>query len=1179
MLRGLKHFSLPGIEKQVLERWRAGHAFDRSLTKNRGKRRFVFYEGPPTANGRPGIHHVLARAFKDIIPRYKTMQGFHVSRKGGWDTHGLPVELEVEKELGLASKAAIERYGIAAFNKRCRTSVWKYQDEWERLTERIGFWLDLKDPYITYSNAYIETLWWILKRVWQKRLLYRGHKVVPWCTRCGTALSSHEMALGYKEITDQSVYVKFRLKLTGKVRDGYVIKGSAAQSHTGALFSLPTYLVSWTTTPWTLPGNVALAVGKHIDYVFVRREHEQFIVAKDLLEKVFGGGVEIVATLKGKELLGLKYEPPFKVKKLEHKNAYTVYGAGFVTTTDGTGVVHTAVMYGEDDYSLGKEVDLPQHHTVDERGRFTRDVPGFAGMSVKDPKVEDRIIRHLETNGHLLKIEPYTHEYPFCWRCSTPLLYYARDSWFIAMRKLRPRLLRANRGIRWVPDHLRNGRFGGWLREVKDWAISRERYWGTPLPIWSCQGCGAVEMFGSFAELADRAGSSTNRYILVRHGQAESNLRRVASGWPEQTKHHLTLFGRVEVERLARRLAKERVDVIYASDLTRTKETEQVLADAFRGERVFFDARLREINTGDFNGCHDTSYHAYYSSDLEKFTKRPPKGESLTDLRTRVYAFLGDLERKHRGKTIVVVSHEYPIWMMEAMMRGWGNEEAVREKRLHGKDFIRTAEGRVVPMRHVPRDETGLMDVHRPYIDEVVFPCAGCNGRMQRVPEVVDVWFDSGAMPFAQAHWPFEKVNGKQLLDFPADYIAEAVDQTRGWFYTLLAVAVLLGKGKPYRNVISLGHMLDRSGQKMSKSKGNVVDPWALIERYGADTIRWYCYTVNQPGEPKRFDEGDLAKVLRQFILLIYHSFVFYDTYTRGAGLTPELPRLPRHALDRWVLARLRETVAVVTERLDQFDVGEAARTIEAFAGDLSRWYIRRSRRRFQQPTSVADHRAAQATLGHVLSVLARLMAPFTPFLAEALYRSVAPGRDASVHLEDWPKARRGALDQKLFTEMDEVRRVVSLALAERASAGIRVRQPLRELRLKSSNALRKNRALLEILKDEVNVKTVVFPKGLRKEVELDTTLTHELREEGLLREFLRIVQDLRQDAGLRPRDRIELMVVGVDELRHVLVANEPLLKREVGASAVAYQRSDKVTVELQTKLEGQLLWVGIRKR
>ena len=1038
-----------------------------------------------------------------------------------------------------------------------------------------------------------------MKRVWNKKLLYKGHKVVPWCPRCGTSLSSHELAQGYKEVEENSVYVKFRLKPSQKI-------GKFTTDN-------QTFIVAWTTTPWTLPGNVALAVGDNISYVIEEysvkkpdpegriKNNDKLIWANGANVGIFENanfpneGIEARASfVKARDLIGLEYEPLFNIPALKDKKAYKVYSADFVTTEDGTGVVHTAVMYGVDDYNLGKKIGLPEHHLVDERGLKKSEVPGgLGGLYVKDKATEEKTIKYLRSKNLLLKTELYKHDYPFCWRCDTPLLYYARDSWFVAMSKLKKKLLTNNSKINWVPANVKNGRFGEWLRDVNDWNFSRERYWGTPLPIWACDKCGVRRAIGGVQDLEKAAEKSRNHYILVRHGQAESNIREIDSSYPEPFPNHLTFAGKVEAEKLAKKLAGKRVGFIYASDITRTKETAEAIKAKIPGAKLFFDERLREINVGELNGRPMSEYDKFYPSYWEAFMKRPAGGENLTDLKRRVYEFLETMEKKHDGKTIVVVSHEYPIWMMATVMNGWSDGEAISEKEKRGDDFVETGGSEAVVFRSLPRDENGSMDLHRPYIDGFVFDCDKCGGEMQRVKEVVDVWFDSGAMPFAQVHYPFD---GKSKLEFPANYISEAVDQTRGWFYTLLAVATLLGKGAPYENVICLGHILDKNGQKMSKSKGNVVDPWVMINKYGADAVRWYFYTVNPPGEPKRFNEADLGKASSQFIALLYNSFVFWKTYAdKSSKLKLPNPK-SMNVLDKWILARLNEIILSVTKKLDKYEANVAAREIEEFVGDLSRWYIRRSRRRFQparaggKPESQRDYAVASAVLGYVLLETSKLIAPFTPFFAEALYKSFHTDNKLSVHLENWSKgnskfsakggfASGGKIqNSKLLADMAEVRKIATAALAKRAEAGIKVRQPLSEIKIKG-NVLKGSGDLLEVLKEEINVKRVLHEPKLKEEVWLNTEITHELREEGWLRDLVRIIQQMRQDGKFEPKDKLILIFESpAKELVYLMEKNETLIKKEVGAKAVEYRKSPKFHIELETKLDNWPLWLGLRK-
>ncbi len=915
-------------EEEILAFWEEQRIFQQTLDKTSPKGNFIFYEGPPTANGLPGIHHILARSFKDLIPRFRTMQGYHVERRAGWDTHGLPVELQVQKELGLKGKPDIEKFGIAEFNKRCRESVWQHRQEWEQLTRRMGFWLDMDKPYVTYENSYIESVWWILRQIWDQGLIYQGHKVVPHCPSCGTTLSTHEVAQGYQTVTENSVYIKCSVSADSKVAK----KGD--------------YILTWTTTPWTLPGNVALAVGDDISYVVANvdvnihnastkefnksvikkntsAKFERWILAKNLIDQVLKDYTfEIIQEFKGSDLKGTKYKPlwPEVIKGTEH--SWEVLPANFVTTTDGTGIVHTAVMYGVDDYDLGLEFKLPQEHTVDLSGHFRSDISGLGGLWVKDEKTEKLILNYLEKKGNLLRLEPYEHEYPFCWRCSTPLLYYAKTSWFIAMSKLQARLLKNAEDISWYPEHIKRGRFGEWLQGIKDWAISRERYWGTPLPIWQCVDCQKQKCLGSMAELPQ------------------------------------------------------------------------------------------------------------------------------------------------------------PI-----------------------------------------------EDLHRPYIDEVALSC-DCGGVMHRVPEVLDVWFDSGAMPFAQEHYPFDN---EELIDghghYPADFICEAIDQTRGWFYTLLAISTLLNKGTSYKNVICLGHINDAKGQKMSKSKGNIVDPWKIMNTYGVDPLRYHFYTMSQPGESKNFDENNVLEVNKKVLFILYNMVSFYKMFVADDLVVSDQPDMT-DVMDRWVVAYMQQTIERATVDLDNYRITEAARTLGACVNEISTWYIRRSRDRFKD---AERKEAALKTLAYVLHTLAELLAPFMPMAAEVVWQDMGLKNFKSVHLSDWPQVVPERQDSALLQQMDVLRNVVEAAHAVRAQAKMKVRQPLAHAAVISNFS----QELLSLLADEINVVDVVVEKVLPQGgswipaenglVALDVALTEELRQEGLVRELVRQTNSLRKQARLTPKDVVRV--------------------------------------------------------
>ena len=1067
----------------------------------------------------------------------------------------------MEKELGLKSKKDIEKYGIAEFNKKCRESVWKFKDEWERLTERMGFWLDMKDPYITYEKDYMETLWWIVAQFWKKKLLYKGHKIVNWCTRCGTGLSSHEMAQGYKEVVDNSVYVKFKLKKGQKIGKDFSVNDK-------------TFILSWTTTPWTLPGNVALAVGEKIDYVFSKQENgEIFILAKQRFEALeLAGPHEKV--FKGSDLVGLSYTPLFEAEPLKSKNSYKIYRADFVTTTDGTGVVHTAVMYGEDDYKLGVKLGLPQHHTVDEIGKFTKDVKVLQGMYVKGSETEKKILDYLTKNNNLLKTESYKHEYPHCWRCSTPLLYYARSSWFVAMAKLRKELLNSNEAINWIPEHVKNGRFGEWLRDVKDWNFSRERYWGTPLPVWECKKCGHTDVVEGLEDLKSRT-FMRNEFVFVRHGEATSNVDdRCASRDTKQYTSKLTSKGEKQVQGTAKKLVKEKIDLIISSNLFRAKQT-AVILNKVLGVKSFIETDLVDINSGIFEGKKDSrEYRDYFSKNkFDRFETGAPKGENWNQVRERMMKVFEKINQKYKGKKILIVSHADPLWLLKGGLEGKSNQEILK------MDYPGLGSIYPIDYRSVPRGDDYQVDLHRPYVDEVVLKCEKCKGEMKRVKELCDVWFDSGSMPFASAQDKKLNIKNKSLgLGYPADYISEAVDQTRGWFYTLLAVATALGKGAPYKNVICLGHINDKFGQKMSKSKGNIVDPWAMAEKYGMDAVRWYMYSATPPGEPKNFDELELAKTYRRFHLILWNSLLFYKTYAdqHADGKRGSSRGKPANVLDQWILARLEETKNKATKSFDKYQVREVTQEIERLTDDLSRWYIRRSRRRLQKSENKKDYEDCSQTLRFVLAEILKMAAPFNPFFSEILWSVL--GEKDSVHLEEWPTVTK-KLDvgsKKLIQEMEAVRNLAAVGLAMRAQHGVKVRQPLLSMEIGSKLP---SKQLLEILADEVNVKKFVHTPRLKdNEVVLDISITPELKEEGLVRDLVRAVQELRQKANLSPNDAIVVMLECGEGLREIVVKNETFFKKEVGAKEILYKKSEKFDAESEVKIDEQGIWVRLRR-
>ncbi|MBI2591173.1 MAG: class I tRNA ligase family protein, partial [Candidatus Brennerbacteria bacterium] len=938
MLKNLKVFNLPEIEEKVLKFWQDNKIFEKSLIQRKGQKIFRFYEGPPYANGLPGIHHVLARIFKDAVLRYKSMRGYFVPRRAGWDTHGLPIELATEKELGIKSKNEIEKFGIGLFNQKAKASVWKYKPEWEQLTERIGYWLDLKNAYITYENNYLESLWWIFKKIYDKGLLKQSYKIVPYCPRCQTPLSSHELGQPgvYRKTKDPSVYVKFKISARG-----------------GSALSGKEFLLVWTTTPWTLPANVAVAVNPKLTYTKYKIQGEYYW-SYSVPPFKEGEKVEPIEKISGKKLIGLKYEPLYKNVKCQMSNVkcYSVLGADFVSTQEGTGLVHIAPAFGEDDFNLMKDVigigDIPV--TVDEKGKVKTGFPG-AGKFIKEADKE--IIVDLIKKNKIYDSGVIEHEYPFCWRCGAPLIYFSRLSWFIEMSRLREKLLSANKKINWIPEYLKDGRFGEWLKEVKDWAVSRERYWGTPLPIWKCDN-GHLETIGGLAELNERRWHK-NRFFMMRHGEAEHNLKNMIAAGPEREGRvsYLTEKGKEQAKKAGRQLKKAgiKIDFIISSPFLRTKETSEIVAKELGlKKKIIVEEKLSELDCGVFNWRPGKEHKKFFDSPIEEFVKKPIGGENLNDAKKRMFTVVSLLNENNNNKNILIVGHGDPLWVLEGALRHLPNEKMADS--ISYPDF---AEAREINFDNWPYADGGEVDLHRPYIDSVYLKCRECGEKMARISEVADVWFDSGAMPFASIHYPFEN---KALIDnkraFPADFISEGIDQTRGWFYTLLAVSTLLGKGVAYNNVISLGLVLDKNGQKMSKSKGNIVEPWQVIRKYGVDAIRWYFYTINPPAEPKRFDEVELVKIQRQFISLLYNSYVFYESYAKK-NLHSPFSMLHLTILDRWILARLQEAVVEATGNFEKYDIGAAAKSIAALAEDLSRWYIRRSRRRFQHSESKKD--------------------------------------------------------------------------------------------------------------------------------------------------------------------------------------------------------------------------------
>lgn len=1004
-------------EKSIVEFWKKNDIFEKSIEHRDGCERFTFYDGPPTANGKPHIGHVLTRAIKDLIPRYRTMKGYKVLRKAGWDTHGLPVELEVEKALGISGKPEIEKFGIEDFIKKCKASVFTYQSEWEEMSDRVGFWADMENPYVTYHNDYIESVWWALRQIWDKGLLYKGHKIMPYCPRCGTSLSSHEVAQGYKDVKENSLIAKF--KVLGKDNE---------------------YILAWTTTPWTLPSNLALCVNPHEKYVRFTIEGDEnntvYIMAEALIKSVFGEDAKanILNEYTGEELKGTEYEPLYSFVKPD-KKAYYVIADDYVTMEDGTGVVHTAPAFGEDDARVCKANGLPFINLVDHQGNFVKETGEWAGTFVKD--ADKLVIRDLKERNLCFAVIPFEHSYPFCWRCDTPLLYYACDTWFIEMTKVRDRLLANNETVNWMPDNIKHGRFGNFLENIIDWGLSRTRYWGTPLPIWECE-CGHRHVVGSIAELKEMG-----------------------------------------------------------------------------------------IN------CPD---------DIE---------------------------------------------------------------------------------------------LHKPYVDNIKLRCEKCGGEMKRVPEVIDCWFDSGSMPFAQLHYPFENKEAFEQ-NFPADFISEAIDQTRGWFYTLMAISTLLFDKSPYKNVVVLGHVQDEKGIKMSKHKGNVIAPMDILNDQGSDAVRWYFYSNSAPWLPNRFSAKNVSEAQRKFLGTLWNTYCFYVLYANIDEFDPtkyNLCDLNLTVMDKWILSKLNNVVKTVDDYLNEYKITEATRAMNEFVDELSNWYVRRSRSRFWASEFTDDKVCAYMTLYTVLVEFAKVSAPFIPFMTEEIYqnlvRSVDENALESIHMCDFPKYDEKYNFAEIEQEMDAIRKVVILGRAARNEANIKNRQPLSKLFIQTDNKI--NADYVNIILEELNIKDVELTKdasgfisynfkpqmrtmgpkygklmrpifdeiakmdgaevmetlnsdkpiclnvqGTDVEVfkddvlidtqqkdgfvsasdagftvVLDTNLTDELIEEGFVREIISKIQTMRKDSGFEVTDRISVVFDGSEKIAKIFAANDAEIKSQTLADSI----------------------------
>lgn len=1130
-----------GREEQILEFWQKERIFERSLEQTEGKEEFVFYDGPPFATGLPHYGHIVPGTIKDVIPRYQTMRGYHVRRQWGWDCHGLPIENLIEQEQGLSGKRDIEEYGIGNFNRAARDSVMRYDADWKWIIPRLGRWVDMENAYRTMDPDYIESVWWAFKTLYEKDRVYKSFKSMYLCPRCETTLSNMEVSGGYAEIKDLSVIAKFRLEDEPN-----------------------TSLLAWTTTPWTLPGNTALAVGSKLDYVVVEKPDEssgspvRFIVAQDKLQEIFGeDSYEVVKTVKGSDLVGKKYTPLFdyyaEQEELENReNGWQVYPAEFVTTEEGTGIVHIAPAFGQDDFDLAREHRLPFIQHVDFQGRFRPEVKDLAGLSVKpqeDPMSTDvQVVKLLAGKDLLFAKEKITHSYPHCWRCDTPLLNYATDSWFVQVSDLRERLVAENKKIGWVPEHVGSSRFGNWLAEARDWPISRSRFWGAPLPVWQCFDCGEIKTVGSVEELKD---TPSNKYWIMRHGEAENNTEDVMSADPEHP-HHLTEKGRQQAQSSASAF-QEKPDLIIVSDFVRTRETAELAAEELGvdAENIITDVRLRELNFGAMHLRPVEDYFNYYPDWSVGFDKRLPEGESYSDVRVRLGELLYELEEKYQNKKILLVTHHTPTWLLLAVAQGLTKEQAV-QMRGQQRTFFENAEIRELPFTRLPHNENYELDLHRPYIDEVNIACR-CGGRMSRVEEVFDCWFESGSMPFASHHYPFsrETFDPSKQNGFPADFISEGLDQTRGWFNTLLVLSVSLFDRTPYRQVVVNGTVLAPDGTKISKRKKNYPDPMELVNRFGADAVRYALMTSPVVrAEDLAFSEQMVDEVSKKVTGRLFNVLSFWEMYAEGEQISSSY-REPTNVLDRWMMARLNEVGRTMTENLDSYRLDKAAREIGVLVEDLSTWYLRRSRERIKQGGE--EGRGAIYFLTRSLSCISFLAAPFMPFSADDIYRRLKVHvpelhKQDSVHLEKWPEFDEP--EDQLLEDMQMVRDLISEALELRSRRGIKVRQPLKTLGVKQSVPA----GYEEIIKEEVNVKEIKTDPALGSPVDLDTEITAELQQEGDIRELVRAVQNLRKKLNLQPSQSAELLVEKGTEPQELLQKAEPELKQ--------IARIEKVTIE-----------------
>ncbi len=1149
-------------EEKILDFWETARIFEKSVDLRKDKPFFSFYDGPPFATGQPHYGNLLPSAIKDTILRYKTMKGYYAPRRVGWDCHGLPIENLAEKELGQKCKADIEQLGVDKFNQVCRGLVFRSLDDIEKVFRRFGRWADYQKYYATIDSLYTESIWWIFKYLHQKGLVYKDYRTAPYCPRCGTPLSNFELNQpgAYKDIKDTSVFVKFP------------VKGEKN-----------TFFLVWTTTPWTLPANFAIAVNREADYLKIKINKEVLILAegrKTIIEEKF----EELGTVKGDKLIGQEYEPIYSVPT-DNPNDHKIVSADFVGLEEGTGLVHLAA-FGLEDMEVAKDQNLSLKITVDRDGKM-KDGYGLPGQKKTVWDADEDILNDLEKRNLLYRKLEIEHSYPFCWRCDERLIYYPVTSWYIAVEKFKDQLVENNKQINWVPDHLKEGRFGKWLEGARDWAVSRNRYWGAPLPVWVSEQ-GETIVIGSRSDLAEQK-FTDNNYWLMRHGEAENNVKKILASGEEN--YPLTDKGREQVIEKAKQLNKtSKIDVILSSNTRRARETAETVGRILKIEPQFFP-ELSERNFGVADDQPEENYRQVFNSPDEYLTHSPEGGETGLELRQRIYRFVKEKDKCYQGKNILIISHRGPLRSLQSACLGLTKEEHTAQRSDLGLDL---GEIRKMKLNLMPFNEKGLLDLHRPYVDGIEF-WSPAGQKMKRIEEVFDCWYESGAMPYAQNHFPFENQQ-KTKESFPADFITEALEQTRGWFYTLhvLATALTLediglGKNKPaFKNVIAHGLILSDSGEKLSKHLKNYTPPQTIIDRYGADALRFYFLSQSSLGGDYIVNEDKIKEIAQKIVGTFDNCAKFYLTYAPAQEENEEID-LEKHdfqLLDHWMLSRLHRVGRMISEEMDNYRVDRASRLFFDLIDDFSNWYIRRSRTRLQNQGS--ETKIASKMLGYFLKEISCLMAPFVPFVSEKIYQEIKLNDwPESVHMKDYFEPNEVLIDETLEQEMIEVRQIARLALQARAKVGQKVRQPLSELRVAGIKPMREE--LLTLIMEETNIKKISFVDSIEEqsdftivqEEKMSIALCHfldsSLKEEGITREIIRTIQSLRKKAGLKPQDKITLYFHGSEKLASVITRNKSIIQKESRVIKIEKIGDKKDCVDSQEiSLDGEDLYLAI---